>query len=157
MARIRTLFLLLIIIGPLHMGEQLLTGIEEFYSIRQIFGGYYAWSDPSAADHASVVLITIGWTFCSLFFYALLQDGISRLIVPAVMGLFGALEIHHLVETFQKGAYDPGVITCVPYAIVGNLLIAAVLKELRRQRAKGAVTQTGIITQAIPQREGASS
>ena len=49
MPRIRTLFLLLTIIGPLHMGEQLLTAIDEFYSIRDLIGGYYAWFDPTAA------------------------------------------------------------------------------------------------------------
>jgi hypothetical protein len=152
MNRIRKLFLLLTIIGPMHMGEQLLTRIDEFYSIRQLLGAYYAWFDPSLADHATVALITIVWTLCSLLFYTLLYDGISRLIVPAILGLFGATEIHHLVESFQKGTYDPGVITCVPYAIAGTLLIAAVVKELTRQRAQAVTTQTGIITQAVPQR-----
>ena len=32
MNRIRTLFLLLTIVGPMHMAEQLLFGIEEFFS-----------------------------------------------------------------------------------------------------------------------------
>ena len=69
MPRIRTLFLLrLTIIGPLHMAEQLLTAIDEFYSIRDLIGGYYAWFDPAAADHATVLLVTIVWTFVSVLF-----------------------------------------------------------------------------------------
>ena len=52
MTRIQKLFLLLIIIGPLHMAEQLVTGIEEFYAIRQFFGGYYAWFPAAAANCA---------------------------------------------------------------------------------------------------------
>ena len=87
MPRIRTLFLLLTIIGPLHMAEQLLTAIDEFYSIRDLIGGYYAWFDPAAADHATVLLVTIVWTFVSVLFYTLLHDGLPRLIVPAIFGL----------------------------------------------------------------------
>lgn len=135
MPRIRTLFLLLTIIGPLHMGEQLLTSIDEFYMIRGLFSGYYAWFDPSAVDHASVILITLIWTLVSVLFYSLLQDGPVRLIVPAIFGVFGATEIHHLIESLLKGAYDPGVITCVPYAVVGALLVAAVWREFRGEVA----------------------
>src|SRR5262245_10086707 len=138
MPRIRTLFLLLMIIGPLHMGEQLLTSIEEFYSIRELFGGYYAWFDPSLADHASVILITIIWTFVSVLFYSLLHDGLPRLIVPTIFGVFAATEIHHLIESLMKGAYDPGVITCIPYSIVGVLLTAEVWREFRRETAHSA-------------------
>ena len=73
MTRIRTLFLLLTIIGPMHMGEQLLTRIDEFYSIRELLPSYYAWFDPAAADHATVLLITIVWTVVSVLFYTLLH------------------------------------------------------------------------------------
>src|SRR5262245_19331861 len=156
MEKIRRLFLLLIVIGSLHMGEQLLTGIEEFYSIRQLLGGYYAWFAPSAADQATVVLITIVWTLCSLLFYALLHDGIPRLIVPGIFGVFAATEVHHLVEAFQKGGYDPGVITCVPYAVVGGLLVAAVWSEFKRQRARSHFPSS-VVPAVLPQREGASS
>lgn len=133
MTRIRTLFLLLTLIGPMHMGEQLLTSIDEFYMIRGLFAGYYAWFDPAATDHASVILITIVWTLVSVLFYSLLHDGPVRLIVPAIFGVFGATEIHHVIESLLKGAYDPGVITCVPYAIVGALLAAEVWREFRRE------------------------
>ena len=133
MPRIRTLFLLLTIIGPLHMAEQLLTGIDEFYSIRDLIGGYYAWFDPAAADHATVLLVTIVWTFVSVLFYTLLHDGLPRLIVPAIFGLFGVTEAHHVIESLLKGAYDPGVVMSVPYAIVGAMLVAAVWREFKRE------------------------
>jgi len=32
----------------------------------------------------------------------------------------------------MKGAYDPGVVTCVPYAVVGGLLVAAVPRASSR-------------------------
>jgi hypothetical protein len=134
MARIQKLFLLLIIIGPLHMAEQLVTNIEEFYMIRNLIAGYYAWFDPAAADWATVALVTIVWTIVSLMLYAVLNGGLSSLCVFGFIGLFGASEVHHVIEAITKGAYDPGVISSVPYAYVGALLVAAVWKEFRRIR-----------------------
>jgi hypothetical protein len=129
MNRIRTLFLLLIVIGPLHMAEQLLTGIEEFYSIRALAARYYGLFDPSAADHASVLLITLVWTAVSLLFYAVMSGGTARLVAVGLFGLFAVTEVHHIAEALMKGAYDPGVLTCVPYAVVGFQLTAAVARE----------------------------
>ena len=135
MTRIRTLFLLLTIVGPLHMAEQMLTGIDEFISIRALVAShYYTLFDPASADVASVLLITIVWTVVSLLFYALLHDGTPRLLVMGFFGLFGAQEVHHLFESIGKGAYDPGVITCVPYAVAGALLVSAVAHELKGRR-----------------------
>src|ERR1044071_4311365 len=42
MERMNRLFLWLIVIGPLHMAEQMLTSIEEFYMLRGKLDGYYA-------------------------------------------------------------------------------------------------------------------
>jgi hypothetical protein len=138
MARIRGLFLLLTVVGPLHMVEQLLTDIEEFHMIRRSLASYYAWFDPAAADWATVVLITIVWTTVSFLFYSLLHDGWPRLIVPGMLGVFGVAEIHHVAGALRKGGYDPGVVTCLPYAWVGALLVAAVWRELRQGRSAAA-------------------
>ena len=132
MVRIRRLFLVLTIVGPLHMAEQLLFGIDEFFSIKASVASYYTWFEPAAADHATVILITVVWTMVSLLFFALLSEGIPRLVVLGIFGLFGAQEVHHVIESLQKGAYDPGVVTCVPYAVLGALLLSAVWREFRR-------------------------
>jgi hypothetical protein len=55
-----------------------------------------------------------------------------------MLGFFGVTEIHHLAEALLKGAYDPGVVTCVPYAIVGALLVDAVWREIRQSRSAEA-------------------
>jgi hypothetical protein len=132
MVRIRTLFLLLTIVGPLHMAEQLLFGIEEFFSIKGYVANYYTWFPPAAADHATVILITVVWTMTSLMFYALLREGTARLVVLGIFGLFGAQEVHHVIESLRKGAYDPGVVTCLPYAALGALLLSAVWRAFKR-------------------------
>lgn len=132
MVRIRRLFLLLTIVGPMHMAEQLLFGIEEFFSIKEYVARYYTWFEPAAADHATVILITVVWTVCSLLFYGLLREGTARLVVLGIFGLFGAQEVHHVIEAVRKGAYDPGLVTCMPYAALGALLLSAVWHEHKR-------------------------
>ena len=138
MSRIQNLFLLLIVIGPFHMAEQLVTSIEEFYSIRRLVAGYYAWFPATAADHASVILIIIVWTIGSLMLYAVLREGTPRLLVMGVIGVFSALEVHHVAQAFANGGYDAGVITCIPYAIVGFLLVQSVWREFQRGRSAAA-------------------
>jgi hypothetical protein len=148
MTRIQKLFLLLTIVGPMHMGEQLLTNIEEFYAIRHLLATtYYSWFDAASADSATVLLVTIVWTICSLLFYALLREGIARLAVVGLFGVFGVTEVHHVIESVAQGGYDPGVVTSVPYAWVGGLLVAAVWREFRTTaRAATAVQMTHAVT-----------
>lgn len=81
MNRINTLFLLLVVLGPLHMIEQILTSIEEFYWLRGRLEHYYAWFAPASADLATVILITVVWTKVSLLFYTVLLGGTPRLVV----------------------------------------------------------------------------
>jgi len=69
--------------------------------------------------------------------YAVLREGTPRLVVMGILGVFGALEGHHVVQAVANGGYDPGVITCIPYGIVGFLLVQAVWREF--QRSRGAV------------------
>jgi hypothetical protein len=90
MAPIQKLFLLLIVIGPLHMGEQILTSIEEFYAIGGLLASYYLWFDPALADRATVMLITFVWTMGSLLMYALLRQGTPPLAVLGMIGVFSA-------------------------------------------------------------------
>jgi hypothetical protein len=147
MARIRTLFLLLTLIGPLHMIEQMLTSVEEYHAIRAALWKLYAKFDASSADVLSVAIVTIVWTVCSFLAYSLLFDGRARLIVPGLLGLFAVLELHHIIQALQRGAYDPGLLTCVPYAWVGALLVAAVWRELKYVKAVG---ETGSIAASRP-------
>src|SRR5689334_21222228 len=109
MQRIQNLWLWLTIIGPLHMGEQLITGINEYYMIKeQVVGGYYGLFSPADTDWATVLLITIVWTSVSLLFYGVLKGGRALLAIMGVFGLFGATEIHHVFEQLAKLDFEPG-------------------------------------------------
>jgi hypothetical protein len=134
MQQIQKLWLWLTIIGPLHMTEQLMMGIDEYFSIKDLMGGYYAWFAPTDTDWATVVFITIVWTFISVLFYGLLRGGRALLTVVALFAFFAVQEIHHVIEAVGKMAYDPGLITCVPYGYVGGLMAIAAWRESQSPR-----------------------
>ena len=131
MDRVSRWFLWLVIIGPFHMGEQLLTSIEEFYMLREQLGGYYSLFDPAFADSASVILVTIVFTLISVVIYAAMLGGRARLAVGGVFGFLGVTEVHHLFESISQTAYDPGVVTSLVYFAVGCLMVTEVWREWR--------------------------
>ena len=142
MESIRRLFLWLIVVGPLHMGEQLLFGVEEFHFLKRSLDPYYTLFAAENADRASVLLITIVGTLLSLAGYGLLAGGLPRLVAAGTFALLGASEVHHVIEAVARRGYDPGVVTSLPYAALGVLLLAAVRREFRRTRATAGFTQT---------------
>jgi hypothetical protein len=132
MREIQKLWLALTVVGPLHMGEQLITSIEEYHMIKgSVVAGYYSLFSPADTDWATVVLITIVWTSISLLFYALLRGGRALLAVTGAFGVMGAMEAHHVLEALAEGGYDPGVVTSFAYAWVGVLMTRAVWREYR--------------------------
>ena len=129
--KLGSLMLAIIAVGVAHMGEQLITSIEEFYMIRESLGGWYGLFPAAYADHASVLLITIVFTAMSLIFYALMRGGVAPLIVALVFGVFGITEVHHVIEAIVTRSYDPGVVTSFAYVAVGLLLTVEAARDLR--------------------------
>jgi hypothetical protein len=146
MERIQNAWLWLTVIGPLHMAEQLMTGINEYHMIKEQVGGYYAWFAPQDTDWATVLLITIVWTFVSVLFYGVLKGGRALLAVTGFFGLFGASEIHHVFEQLTKTTFEPGVLTSVPYCAAGVLMLIAVWREFRP--TAGAASSTNVVGDA---------
>jgi len=134
-SKIPILMLAIIATGAAHMGEQLMTDIEEFYMIRDSLGGWYGLFPAAYADHASVLLITIVFTAISLVFFALMRGGAAPLIVAGAFGVFGVTEAHHWVEALLARAYDPGLVTSVAYVVVGLLLTREVVREWKLSRS----------------------
>jgi hypothetical protein len=139
--KLNRIFLLIIVIGVVHMGEQLIFGIEEFYMLRATVGEWHAMFPDSWGDKASVVLITIVFTSISLMFYALMRGGVAALVVIWIMGGVGVNEFHHWVEAFQERAYDPGLMTSFAYVAVGLMIQIEVTHQLKarwRNRRRAA-------------------
>jgi hypothetical protein len=135
MSRTEKFFLVLLLTGPIHMAEQLLTSIEEFHMIRRtVIEPYFSMFSPANADWATVLLITIVGTVLSAAFFALSAGGRTRLVALGIFGLMGAGEIHHVFEALSEGGYDPGVMTSIPYFASGCGLMAAAWREWSASR-----------------------
>jgi hypothetical protein len=132
MEKIRKLVLWLVILGPIHLAEH-------FYDVKRHLAAYYGWFDPAFADAATAILMTLVGTLLALALLAALHEGTPSLVVAGLFGLFGAQSIHHVFEALLSRSYNPGLVTSIPYLIVGNMLVKAVWRELRQQRVQGAV------------------
>lgn len=130
-SRIPSLFMWLIAIGVAHMGEQLLTNIEEFYMIRRAVDDWHAMFPAEMNGQASVILITIVFTTVSLMIWALAKGGKPALFIMGFLGFFGVTEVHHVIEAVASGSYDPGVISSVFYVWFGGLMCLEVWREWR--------------------------
>ena len=86
------------------------------------------------------MFITVAWTKVSLPFYGVLAGGTARLVVLALFGLFGVSGAHHVVEALATGGYEAGVVTSIPYAAVGSVMVAEVWREFRRGAAAAHTT-----------------
>ena len=144
MNRTWKLFLLLGLVGPVHMVEQMLFGIDEFYMLRDSLGGWYDLFPLAWSDHATVGLITVAGVIFTALFVALAAGGRARLYVLGFFGLFGISEAHHVIEAFSRVGYDPGLVTSIAYATFGALLFRSVIADLRRLRSFETVASRGM-------------
>lgn len=134
MSRTQKLFLLLGLIGPIHMIEQMVFGIDEFYLLRDSLAGWYGLFPASATDHATVGLITLAGSLFTAMFVALSAGGKARLVVLGAFGLFGMSEVHHAVEALVRQEYDPGLASSLAYVALGAALFLSVRTEWARDR-----------------------
>ncbi len=126
---IHTLFGLLVVIAPLHMGEQLLTGIDELYRIKEVLAVYLSWFDDP--DYGIVVLVTIAGTMFLLLAYCLLLGGRARQLAIGLFGVFAVTESHHFFTAFARGGYTPGLITAIPFVVIGVLMLREISRGAR--------------------------
>lgn len=132
MDRIRQLFLLLALVTPLHMLEQFAFGEVDLARIRSGLAVYNTWFPNT--DQAMVALLTVtaaGFLFVA---YGLLAGGVLRLATTAFVSVVSLTEGHHMIGTFVRGVYDPGVLTATFTVAISTLLLVAIHAEYRRSR-----------------------
>jgi hypothetical protein len=129
MRDIRRWFGWLIVIGPIHLGEQMLFGIDELDEIERVLAVYNGWFGN--ADHGTVVLVGIVATLVMLMTYGVLIEGRARLAVIAFFGVVGVGELYHILRTALHAAYFPGTVTAIPLIAIGVLLLRSVARESR--------------------------
>lgn len=120
-------FTMLVLIGPIHMGEQLLFGLDTLYELRAMMAGYYSlFQNP---DVGTVALVIGAVTIVQSMLLGALAGGRWRLAVAAFFGGVGVFEAHHVIQTLIHGQYFPGLITSIPYTWIGVLVLRAVVRE----------------------------
>ena len=126
---IRRWFLWTLIIGPIHLCEQLATSLDELQELKGFTAKYYGWfTNP---DVGTVLLVMISFSLVNLIVYAMLVGGPARLIALGLFALVALGELHHIVKTIVHAAYFPGAVTAIPFFIFGVLLLRAIIREWR--------------------------
>lgn len=120
----------LVVIGPIHMCEQLSTGLDELQQLKAMMASYYSMFAQN--DVATVVLVMIVFMVVQLLLYAMLLGGRWRLFAAGFLGAASLGEIHHVIKTIVNGQYFPGFATALPFAWIGGMLLIAVIREWRQ-------------------------
>lgn len=126
--RFQKIFLISIPLFIAHGLEEYFTG---FYDIdgfsRFVFGPLNSMPTPQATFLLFQILL---WLFL-LTSFLLLVGGKWKLRLMFVLGLVFLFEIHHLVKAIYWQRYYPGVITEIPFLIVGYFFWKELIKNLR--------------------------
>lgn len=129
----------LLVILPLHGIEQFMTGFDELYELQGQVGtvlGLFPDRD------AGIVFMVFAVVFLFMtFMYCTLRGGRSRLVGFAFFGISGLIESHHVIKTLVQLDYFPGAVTAIPFAIVGGLLLRAVIRKWRSIGASSPVEE----------------
>jgi hypothetical protein len=123
-------FALLVLIGPIHVGEQLISGLDTLYELQALLAHYYALF--ANADVGTVMLVIMTVTLVQSLLLAVLAGGRWRLAVAAFFGLMGLGEAHHLVQTVVQAKYFPGVLTSIAYMWIGAMVLRSVIRAWPR-------------------------
>lgn len=119
----------LLVILPLHGIEQFMFGFDELYELQGQVG---AVVDLFPTRDAGIVFMVFAVVMLVMtFMYCVLGSGRARLAGFAFFGVSGLIESHHVIKTIVQLDYFPGAVTAVPFAIVGGLLLRAVMREWR--------------------------
>jgi hypothetical protein len=121
MKSVKDLFLVAVLLVPLHVVEQLMFGLDELYELRSLAGAAAnAFGDP---DFGAVVLVGAVTTLVLFFCYGFMAGGAPRLIAAGFFGLEFMGESHHLIKTVIRGEYFPGAVTAIALVVLGAFVL----------------------------------
>jgi hypothetical protein len=118
-------FALLVLIGPIHMGEQMLSGLDTLYELKSMMAAYYSrFTNPDVGTVALVIFVV---TLFQLLLLGALAGGRWRLFVAGFFGVMAVAEAHHVVQTLVQGRYFPGLVTSLGYVWIGVMVLRVVV------------------------------
>ena len=126
-SRLLAWFGLLVAIGPVHIAEQMMFGLDTLNELKGITAAYYSqFNNP---DVATVTLVILVVTLVQSMLLATLAGGRWRLSVAGFFGVMGVAECHHILQTLARGSYFPGVVTSIAYVWIGVMILRCVRRE----------------------------
>lgn len=124
-------FAMLVLIGPIHMTEQLFCGLDQLQELKGIAAAYYArFENP---DLGTWWLVVIAFTLVQSLLLATITGGRWRLAAAGFLGASAVGEGHHLIQSVASGKYFPGLVTSIPFAMIGVMVVAAAYREWPRR------------------------
>jgi hypothetical protein len=139
-------FGMLVLVGPLHMTEQLFFGLQEMDELKALLAGYYSnFANPNIGTWWLVVGVV---TFLQVLIWGMLAGGRLRLAAAAFFGAFSVFELHHVFRSAASGGYNPGVVTSVAFAWIGWMLLRSVRQEWGALK-EPAVQECALLANAI--------
>jgi hypothetical protein len=122
-------FAMLVLIGPIHMVEQLLFGLDVMAEFKTMVAAYYSWfANP---DIGTWLLVVVSLVLIQLLLLAMLAGGRWRLFAAGFFGVQAVGEGHHIVQALLQGGYFPGLVSSFAYIAVGVMVLIAVRREWR--------------------------
>ena len=133
MADLKRWFGFMVLIGPIHMGEQLMFGLDQLAELKTMMAAYYAqFQNP---DVGTVVLVILVFTLVQSLLWAMLAGGRWQLLAAGFFGVFAVGEGHHVLQALYGGSYFPGLLTSIPFAGIGVMILRAVASQWRGTRS----------------------
>jgi len=117
------------LITILHIGEQLIFGMQDLHKLQHMIAAYERWFGNTSTAIAVLAAVSVGLAVLAIV--CILKGGSARFIAMFVLGLPTIGELHHVVETMRAGHYTPGAVTAVPSIICGVLFLQALVREYR--------------------------
>jgi hypothetical protein len=119
----------MLVMGIVHVAEQLRLGTGDLDHARRLMAAYYGLFGN--VDYASVVLVIAATGLALFLFLATLAGGRSRTRAAGFFGMAAMGEVHHVVETIARRSYNPGTASAVLVVGAGALVLHAVVRELQ--------------------------
>ncbi len=125
--KLKTLFLLSIVIVYLHFFEEVISG---FYKNDWIM--LYISSHFQTINQAQYYGSHIVWILMIGPAALLILGGKWILRVLTLFGFFFIFELHHLIDAIRTLSYSPGVITNIAFEVIGFFYWKELLRNWRR-------------------------
>jgi hypothetical protein len=120
-------FLALVLIGPIHMAEQMVSGLDTLYELQALVAVWQSYFDNP--DVGTVILVIAAVTLIQSLLLATLAGGRWRLFAAGFFGVQAVGEAHHLIQAAVNRAYFPGLITSIAYTWIGVMVVRAIVRE----------------------------